>query len=235
MIGEGDTRLHELFEQASLLPAHERDEFLDQACRGDDELRSRIEKLLAWDTAAGTFLERGLIRRPELSERAGDTIGAYTLIRQIGEGGMAVVWLARQSEPVSRNVALKIVKPGMDTRSILARFELERQLLAHLNHPHVASVLDAGMSERGRPYFVMEYVDGQVFTKFCDTHQLAPVVRRCDVLVALALPARDVPHTGAGGAPHESCIACDPEVRRPRRTGITCARCPPHGGVWGSA
>ena len=182
MIEESQTRLHEIFDHAAGLPPHDRDRYLDEACAGDAELRALVEQLLAWDAeAGGDFLEGGAVRprptQPDWVERPGTTVGPYTLDRKIGEGGMAIVWLATQTEPVHRTVAMKILKPGMDSRQVLARFEMERHVLALLNHPHVAHVLDAGMTERGRPYFVMEYVDGEMLTRYCDEHDLSNAQR----------------------------------------------------------
>ena len=101
-----------------------------------------------------------------------EVIGPYHIIRRLGEGGMGEVFLAQQNEPIKRLVALKIIKKGMDTRSIVARFELERQTLALMNHPGIARVYDAGQTENGRPYFVMEYVEGVPISTYCDTHRL---------------------------------------------------------------
>src|SRR5262249_16900209 len=101
-------------------------------------------------------------------------IGPYKLLQQIGEGGMGTVFMAEQQQPVQRKVALKVVKPGMDSRQVLARFEAERQALALMDHPNVARVLDAGATEAGRPYFVMELIKGVPLTKYCDEHRLTP-------------------------------------------------------------
>ena len=106
------------------------------------------------------------------SEQSGDRIGRYRLLQQIGEGGFGVVWMAEQVEPVTRRVALKIIKAGMDTREVIARFEAERQALAMMDHPNIAKVLDAGATDKGRPFFVMELVKGIPITQFCDEQQL---------------------------------------------------------------
>src|SRR5205814_1277410 len=108
------------------------------------------------------------------SEQLGDRIGRHKLLQQIGEGGCGVVYMAEQSEPVRRQVALKVIKLGMDTKSVIARFEAERQALALMDHPHIAKVLDAGATASGRPYFVMELVKGLPITHYCDQHQLNP-------------------------------------------------------------
>src|SRR5712692_2566490 len=105
---------------------------------------------------------------PIVTEKAGDRIGRYKLLQQIGEGGCGVVYMAQQEESVRRQVALKIIKPGMDTKSVIARFEAERQALALMNHPNIAKVFDAGATESGRPYFVMELVRGVKITEYCD-------------------------------------------------------------------
>ncbi len=117
-----------------------------------------------------------------ISERAGSVIGPYTLLEQIGEGGMGVVFMAEQTQPLERTVAMKIIKPGMDTRHVIARFEAERQALAMMDHPNIAQVLDAGTTESGRPYFVMELVKGVSITKYCDDRCL-PVRARLELLL----------------------------------------------------
>jgi serine/threonine protein kinase len=155
----------------------ERAAFLDQACRGDAALRLRIERLLAQHEHAGNFLEAPP-QVPTTDEPGpqgpGTVIGKYKLLEQIGEGGMGTVWLAQQQEPVKRPVAVKLIRPGMDTRQVLARFEAERQALALMDHPHIARVLDAGAAPDGRPFFVMELVKGVPVTRFCDEQRLTP-------------------------------------------------------------
>ncbi len=169
----------EIFAEAIELPPEERAAFLDRACGEDREMRARIGLLLAGYAAAGMFLEKSAADRPALpaEEHPGAKIGRYTLVRKIGEGGCGVVWLAEQNEPVRRQVALKVIKLGMDTRNVIARFEAERQALALMDHPDIAKVFDAGATESGRPFFVMEYVDGVPITKFCDEHSLGMEVR----------------------------------------------------------
>ena len=108
-----------------------------------------------------------------IGEKPGDRIGRYKLLQQIGEGGYGVVYMAEQEEPVRRQIALKIIKPGMDTKSVMARFEAERQALALMDHPNIAKVFDAGATESGRPYFVMELVKGVKITDYCDSKSLA--------------------------------------------------------------
>jgi WD40 repeat protein/serine/threonine protein kinase len=151
--------------------------FLDEVCGENKEQRSRVEQLIHAHQKAGNFL--GGRHSSQSSDRSaaeepGSRIGPYKLLQQIGEGGFGIVFMAEQKTPVQRRVALKIVKPGMDSRQVLARFEAERQALAMMDHPNVAKVLDAGATETGRPYFVMDLVKGIPITQFCDEHQLAP-------------------------------------------------------------
>ncbi len=150
------------------------DTFLDDACREDVALRQRVELLLRAHQGEDSFLDRGdvdeapaTIDRP-IAEGPGTVIGPYKLLQQIGEGGFGVVFMAEQGRPVRRRVALKVIKPGMDTREVIARFEAERQALAMMDHPNIAKVHDAGATENGRPYFVMELVQGVSITVYCD-------------------------------------------------------------------
>jgi len=150
--------------------------YLDQACRADATLRAEVESLLKAHDKAGSFLEgtpAGVtVESPARTEGPGTRIGRYDLLELLGEGGMGLVYLAQQQEPVKRRVALKIIKPGMDSRQVIARFEAERQALAVLDHPNIAHVFDAGCTETGRPYFVMEHVKGMSITRYCDEHKL---------------------------------------------------------------
>src|SRR5262245_39263598 len=159
--------------------------FLDRACGGDAALRERIEGLLREHEQQGSFLERpgpaqpGTAAYPSesappIAECPGTIIGPFKLLQQIGEGGMGVVFMAEQQEPVRRTVTLKIIKPGMDSRQVIARFEAERQALAMMDHQNIARVLDAGTTASGRPYFVMELVHGVPITQFCDDRKLTP-------------------------------------------------------------
>jgi WD40 repeat protein len=156
----------------------ERSAYLDAVCGDDAVLRARIEELLKANEEAGDFLEvpalepDATLDKPPMIEGPGTMIGRYKLLELIGEGGMGLVYLAEQQEPVRRNVALKIVKLGMDTKQVIARFEAERQTLAVLDHPNIAHVFDAGTTKAGRPYFVMEYVEGMSITKYCDEQKL---------------------------------------------------------------
>ena len=170
-----------LFAAALGKPAAERAAFLDGACYGDPALRQRLEALLAaHDTpeplpaaaapavAATTKLD---LTEAEY-EAVGKTIGRYKVLEKVGEGGCGVVYVAEQTEPVRRRVALKVIKLGMDTKQVVARFEAERQALAMMDHPNIAKVLDAGATENGRPYFVMELVRGIKITEYCDQNHL---------------------------------------------------------------
>ena len=165
----------EIFAQALELPAaEERADFLDRACEGNAALRERVERLLVEQESLGSYLEVPVaavavatVDHPART-RPGLRIGRYRLLEQIGEGGMGTVWVAEQTEPVKRRVALKLIKPGMDSRQVLSRFEAERQALALMDHPNIAKVFDGGMTDEGRPYFVMEYVKGVPITEYCD-------------------------------------------------------------------
>jgi serine/threonine protein kinase/tetratricopeptide (TPR) repeat protein len=178
-----------VFSAARRLPAAEREAFLDKTCDGDTVLRHRVEELLRAGEDAEGFLQEPApgAQRPDGTpavstmvlnptapgEKAGDRIGRYKLLQQIGEGGCGLVYMAEQEEPVRRRVALKVIKLGMDTKQVIARFEAERQALAMMDHPNIAKVLDAGTSESGRPYFVMELVKGIKITDYCDEHNLS--------------------------------------------------------------
>ena len=153
--------------------------YLDQACGQDEELRAKIEQLLTAHNQAGSFFNDpnvgsgSTLDNSPLAEKAGTIIGRYKLLEKIGEGGMATVYMAEREQPIHRKVALKIIKLGMDTKQVIARFEVERQALALMEHPHIAKILDAGTTETGRPYFVMELVKGIPITKYCDNNNLS--------------------------------------------------------------
>ena len=174
-------RIEELFNRAVGLPKDARAAFLDQRCADDPEVRRQVEAMLADHDRAGDAMSPGLrsVLQPAAGDPAkpGDRIGPYTLTRRIGEGGMGVVFEAEQEEPVRRKVALKLIKWGMDTRQVVARFEAERQALAMMTHPGIARVLDAGATEEGRPYFVMELVDGKPIHEYCDAGRLDTAAR----------------------------------------------------------
>src|SRR5262249_28391093 len=145
---------------------------------GDAGLKRRVEELIENHFRAASFLESpapALVAACEpLSECPGTLVGPYKLLERIGEGGFGVVYMAEQQHPVRRKVALKVVKPGMDSAQVLARFEAERQALALMDHPNIARVLDAGTTATGRPYFVMELVHGVPITRYCDENRLTP-------------------------------------------------------------
>jgi serine/threonine protein kinase/tetratricopeptide (TPR) repeat protein len=168
-----------IFADAVDTPAQQRPGLLDRACAGDAELRAIVTALLDAHAAAAKFMdapstapEAAAASPSAQTEQSGALIGPYRLLEQIGEGGFGVVFMAEQTEPVVRRVALKVIKLGMDTRQVIARFEAERQALAMMDHPNIAKVLDAGATETGRPYFVMELVRGDPITEYCDKHNL---------------------------------------------------------------
>jgi serine/threonine protein kinase/tetratricopeptide (TPR) repeat protein len=196
--------IEEVFFAALEIESQEaRSAFLDQAC-GDPELRRRVERLLARDAQSSGFLEAPAapptvtVESPSLPEGPSTVIGPYKLREQIGEGGMGVVYVAEQTQPVRRKVALKIIKPGMDTRQVIARFEAERQALAMMDHPNIAKVHDGGTTESGRPYFVMELVRGIPITDYCDREQLA-ITERLELFVQVC---RAVQHAHQKGVIH---------------------------------
>ncbi len=170
----------------------DRRRYLEQRCGDDAALRERVEALLrVHDESTGNFL--GPLAGPPaaapagptidqtpplpLAERPGSRIGPYKLLQEIGEGGMGTVFMAEQDKPVRRRVALKVIKPGMDSAQVVARFEAERQALALMDHPNIARVLDVGSTDTGRPYFVMELVKGVPITEYCDANHLTPRAR----------------------------------------------------------
>jgi serine/threonine protein kinase len=156
----------------------ERAAYLNKTCRGNEKLRADVEELLKAHEQAGDFLDlpavgpNATLESSPLTEGPGTIIGRYKLLQLIGEGGFGVVYMADQQEPVRRKVALKIIKLGMDTKQVMARFEAERQALAMMDHPNIAKVLDGGASDTGRPYFVMELVKGVPITEYCDKNNL---------------------------------------------------------------
>ena len=181
----------QIFDEACQLSSEQRAAYLRGACGDDAALRSQVESLLRADAEAGSFLAEDTQARRHVGAEGGDPdatipravpraapdarteqpglmIGRFKLLQQIGEGGFGSVWMAEQREPVARKVALKIIKLGMDTRQVIARFEAERQALALMDHPNIAKVLDAGTTDVGRPFFVMELVRGVRITDYCD-------------------------------------------------------------------
>ncbi len=177
-----------------LATPQERAAYLDEACAGNPQLRADLEALLHAQASDPDFLEQpagplgATVDGPAAPRLPGENLpglgpteqpgmvlaGRYKLLEALGEGGMGTVWLAQQQEPVKRLVALKVIKPGMDSKQVLARFEAERQALALMDHPHIARVHDAGTTAAGRPFFVMELVKGVPITRYCDAQRLTP-------------------------------------------------------------
>jgi serine/threonine protein kinase/WD40 repeat protein len=176
-----ESREETIFETAAELPPERRAAYLQEACGDVTGLRKRIENLLQAHDRGSKFMEepaappseKTVVLAIPVSEKPGDRIGRYKLLQQIGEGGCGIVYMAEQEEPVRRRVALKVIKQGMDTKSVIARFEAERQALALMDHPNIAKVLDAGATETGRPFFVMELVRGIKITDFCDENKIS--------------------------------------------------------------
>src|SRR5262245_12416410 len=198
-------RLREIFLGAVEEPSPARREaYLDRACDGDPALRQQVARLLEAHAAGGSLFDgapgaidaTGLFE--PIPEACGTVIGPYKLMEQIGEGGMGAVYVAEQARPVRRRVALKVIKPGMDTRQVIARFQAERQALALMDHPNIARVLDAGATESGRPYFVMELVRGIPITDYCDRERLT-IPERLELFV---LVCRAVQHAHQKGVIH---------------------------------
>lgn len=179
-MGTDEPSVRSLFEKAlEVESAAERAAFLDRECADKPELRVSIDALLQAHADAGSFLASPVVDcrpttfMPPLVEEPGTVIGPYRLLQQIGEGGMGVVFMAEQSHPIQRTVALKIIKPGLDTRQVIARFDAERQALAMMDHPNIARVIDAGATASGRPFFAMELVKGIPITEYCDAQHLS--------------------------------------------------------------
>jgi serine/threonine-protein kinase len=175
-------REERIFAEAVALPPGERPRFLDTACQGDADLRRRLEALLAANDSAGGFMAAPAAPGPPepkspAAEGPGSRIGRYKLLQRIGVGGCGTVWMAEQEEPVRRRVALKIIKLGMDTKAVIARFDAERQALALMDHPNIAQILDAGATDTGRPFFVMELIRGLPITTYCDENNLPTPAR----------------------------------------------------------
>jgi WD40 repeat protein/serine/threonine protein kinase len=193
--------------------AAERAAYLNEACGTDTELRRRVDQLLAAHPQVGSFLQDDALAHPSpvagrgpevrgsatvdvpVTERQGTVIGPYKLLEQIGEGGFGVVFMAEQQQPLRRKVALKVLKPGMDTRQVVARFEAERQALALMEHPNIAHVFDGGETATGRPYFVMELVRGIPITDFCDQSHL-PVRERLELFLSVCQAVQHAHHKG---------------------------------------
>jgi eukaryotic-like serine/threonine-protein kinase len=174
----------EALEKESL---QERDAFLNAACSANSELRKQVDLLLAAHAQcidSSDFLQQSIISPAAINLRPGSIIGRYKIIEHIGEGGFGSVFMAEQQQPVRRMVALKVIKAGMDTRQVIARFEAERQALAMMDHPNIARVLDGGETENGRPYFVMELVHGKKITDYCNENNL-PIRERLELFIQI--------------------------------------------------
>jgi serine/threonine protein kinase/tetratricopeptide (TPR) repeat protein len=191
-----------IFHAAREIPDPERRrEYVREACGGDEARFAQVEALLAAAEGPDSLLDRPAAANPVVTidqpatERLGAVIGPYKLIEPIGEGGMGTVWMAQQTEPVKRAVAVKLIKSGMDSKQVLARFEAERQALALMDHPNIARVLDAGATTNGRPYFVMELVKGVPITTYCDEHRLMPT-QRLELFVPVCQAIQHAHHKG---------------------------------------
>src|SRR5437879_2552754 len=172
-------------------PGAERNGFLDRACAKNQALRQRLDVLLSVHESAAPEMDPvfaadgGASGKPLADEEAvGTLIGPYKILEKLGEGGFGIVYVAEQREAVKRRVALKVIKPGMDTREVIARFEAERQALAIMDHPNIAKVFDAGATAFGRPYFVMELVRGVPITGYCDQNHL-PIPERLTLFLSV--------------------------------------------------
>ena len=169
-MNQNPDRIQELFDQAVQLTGEDRTRYLHEACGDDIALLKELESLL--EHIANTETELNEPTRIAGEYKQGDTIGRFTILEHIGEGGMGAVYLARQDKPIRREVAIKVLKPGMDTKSVIARFQAERQALAMMDHPGIARVFEAGATDAGRPWFTMEYVKGESLSDYCDRHRL---------------------------------------------------------------
>ncbi len=198
-------RAKPIFESCVDLPPEARAVVLDQSCANDPDLRAYVELLLDAHTDAGGFLQDPSIdpkvmiaaasSAPPETDLVGARIGRYKLLERIGEGGFGAVYMAEQDQPVRRRVAVKIIKPGMDSRQVIARFEAERQAIAMMDHPNIARVFDAGETPAGRPYFVMELVRGEPITTYCDTNRLSPR-ERIELLIPVCLAVQHAHQKG---------------------------------------
>ena len=178
-------------------------DYLDRVCGEDTDLRQRVDVLLKAHIADESLLDEPAVTPTpgtagSLIEQTGDTIGPYKLLQQVGEGGMGIVFMAEQTEPIRRRVALKVIKPGLDSQQVIARFEAERQALAMMDHPNIARVVDAGTADSGRPFFVMELVKGTPITDYCDERQLC-LSERLELFV---LVCRAIQHAHQKGIIH---------------------------------
>ena len=203
MSGEWDPEANVILASAVEIESpQQRAAYLDEACSGNQKLRERVDRLLGALQQAGDFLENApevtdILGNPceTMAEGVGTRIGPYKLLQQIGEGGFGVVYMADQTEPVRRKVALKIIKPGMDTKEVVARFEAERQALALMDHPNIAKVFDGGATNTGRPYFVMELVKGVSLTDYCDEKKL-DTHKRLELFTSVCKAIQHAHHKG---------------------------------------
>jgi serine/threonine protein kinase len=182
-------RARDVFLTALELPTDQRPGYLAEVCRGDADLQAEVDRLLVANPSATTAAESASPALPSARARTGEGIGTviagrYTLVEVIGEGGMGSVYLARQTEPVKRHVAIKLIKIGMDSRGVQARFDAERQALALMDHPNIARIYDGGLTPSGQPFFVMELVKGVPLTEYCDRQRLT-VKARLELFVAV--------------------------------------------------
>lgn len=188
--------LSNIFFQVAEAPSERQAAVLNELCP-DEDVKRQVRALLAADAGEDTLLDHRFHHQP-IECRAGEKIDGYKLTEELGEGGMGVVFKADQFQPVRRTVALKVIKPGVDTREVIARFEAERQALSLMDHPNIAKVLDAGSTEKGRPYFVMEWVQGEPITSYCDANKLSAKAR-----LKLFLPVcRAIQHAHQKGIIH---------------------------------
>ncbi|HEY5911760.1 MAG TPA: serine/threonine-protein kinase [Verrucomicrobiae bacterium] len=205
-MSESDPLVDEIVDRALGVPIAEREGYIEKACAGDAQLRQTVTAMILAHEQAGVLLGKGLAARRQAepssalpgAEKEGDQIGRYKLLQKIGEGGCGAVYMAEQQEPVQRLVALKIIKLGMDSKQVVARFEAERQALALMDHPNIAKVLDGGTTRTGRPFFVMELVKGISITRFCDQRQL-DTRQRLDLFVQVC---RAIQHAHQKGVIH---------------------------------
>ena len=185
-------QVEELFFAAADLPEDQRNAYLDRACAGDPELRRETESLLATETQAplslATLIESAATSLFDETALAGARFGAYRIVREIGRGGMGAVYLAaRADDEFDKQVAIKLVKRGIDTETVLKRFRQERRILAVLDHPNIARLLDGGTSPDGLPYFVLEYVEGKPIHTWCSEQNLS-IAARCELFCKVCAP-----------------------------------------------